>query len=278
MAINFPNSPSVNDTHTFGGKEWIWNGSSWILSTNASNYTLPIATGSALGGVKVGSRLSIDSGTGVLSADVQTSSYGNSDVDTHLNQSNPTSGYVLSWNGSDYAWVAQTTDTNTTTFLGLTDTPSSFTAGKWLKVNAGGTALEEADAPSSQGLSPRGTAAATTATVAAGADINLDITNVAKSYGVLKIHTSHPSWVVLYTSQAARTADSTRSITTDPVPGAGVVAEVITAGDVTQVISPMLCGYNDESTPVTTVYAKVRNETTSSNNITVTLTFVPLEA
>jgi plastocyanin len=33
-------------------------------------------------------------------------SYGNSDVDTHLNQSNPTSGYVLSWNGSDYAWVA----------------------------------------------------------------------------------------------------------------------------------------------------------------------------
>lgn len=34
--------------------------------------------------------------------------YSNSDVDAHLNQSNPTSGYVLSWNGSDYAWVAQT--------------------------------------------------------------------------------------------------------------------------------------------------------------------------
>ena len=36
-----------------------------------------------------------------------TDSYSNSDVDTHLNQSNPTSGHVLSWNGSDYAWVAQ---------------------------------------------------------------------------------------------------------------------------------------------------------------------------
>ena len=36
------------------------------------------------------------------------SSYTNSDVDSHLNQSNPTSGYVLSWNGSDYAWVEQT--------------------------------------------------------------------------------------------------------------------------------------------------------------------------
>jgi hypothetical protein len=34
------------------------------------------------------------------------STYSNSDVDSHLNQSNPTSGYVLSWNGSDYAWVS----------------------------------------------------------------------------------------------------------------------------------------------------------------------------
>jgi hypothetical protein len=31
--------------------------------------------------------------------------YTNSDVDAHLNQTNPTSGYVLSWNGSDYAWI-----------------------------------------------------------------------------------------------------------------------------------------------------------------------------
>ena len=33
--------------------------------------------------------------------------YSNALVDTHLNQSNPTSGYVLSWDGADYAWVAQ---------------------------------------------------------------------------------------------------------------------------------------------------------------------------
>jgi hypothetical protein len=35
-----------------------------------------------------------------------TDGYANTDVDTHLNQSNPTSGFVLSWNGTDYAWVA----------------------------------------------------------------------------------------------------------------------------------------------------------------------------
>ena len=31
--------------------------------------------------------------------------YTNTDVDTHLNQSNPTNGYVLSWTAGDYAWV-----------------------------------------------------------------------------------------------------------------------------------------------------------------------------
>ena len=39
---------------------------------------------------------------------LQNESTLNTGIDTHLNQSNPTSGYVLSWNGSDYAWVANT--------------------------------------------------------------------------------------------------------------------------------------------------------------------------
>ena len=29
MAINFPNSPSVNDTYTANDKTWIWNGTAW---------------------------------------------------------------------------------------------------------------------------------------------------------------------------------------------------------------------------------------------------------
>ena len=48
-----------------------------------------------------------------LANDSQLSSYQttaglNSAIDTHLNQSGPTSGYVLSWDGSDYAWVENT--------------------------------------------------------------------------------------------------------------------------------------------------------------------------
>lgn len=238
MAIDFPTSPSTNDTHTTsGGITYLWDGTSWKAQGTTSQYSLPTASATVLGGIKVGSRLTISSG--VLEADVQG---------------------------------------GTTVFTGLTDTPSSLTAGKWLKVNAGGTAIEETDPPSSAGLSPRGTAQGTSASLAAGASGNLDITNVAKSYGLLKIATSAAAWVTLYTSQTARTNDSARSATTDPVPGSGVVAEVITSGDTTQIISPMLCGYNDESTPVTTVYAKVRNETATATTITVILTFVPLEA
>ena len=238
MAINFPTSPSTNDTHTTsGGTTYLWDGTSWKAQGTTSQYTLPTAASTVLGGIKIGSRLTISSG--VLEADVQG---------------------------------------GTTVFTGLTDTPSSLTAGKWLKVNAGGTAIEETDPPSAQGLSPRGTASGTSASLAAGASGNLDINGVAKSYGILKITTSSAAWVTLYTSQTARTNDTSRAATTDPVPGSGVVAEVITSGDTTQIISPMLCGYNDESTPVTTVYAKVRNETISATTITVTLTFVPLEA
>ena len=38
-----------------------------------------------------------------------TGSYSNSDVDSHLNVSGASSGQILSWNGFDYAWVADQT-------------------------------------------------------------------------------------------------------------------------------------------------------------------------
>lgn len=37
MAINFPDSPSVNDTHTVNGRTWVWDGTAWKLSGTVNN-------------------------------------------------------------------------------------------------------------------------------------------------------------------------------------------------------------------------------------------------
>ena len=120
MAFNFPDSPSNGDQYIVAGNTYTWNGASWD------------ATGSA------GS-----SG----SANIE------NDIDNHLNTSSAAGGEVLSWNGSDYDWVPDQTGSGggSSTFIGLTDTPSSFTASKWLKVNSAGNALEFTDAPSGGG-------------------------------------------------------------------------------------------------------------------------------
>lgn len=47
----------------------------------------------------------IPGGTGTIA--LTSDLYTNSDVDTHLNQSSASTNQVLSWNGSDYAWVNQ---------------------------------------------------------------------------------------------------------------------------------------------------------------------------
>jgi len=99
-----------------------------------------------------------------------------------------------------------------------------------------------------------------------------------KTYALLKIQTSHAAWVTLYTDSASRTADATRSESTDPLPGSGVIAEVITTAATTQIISPGTIGYNNDTTPTGTTYAKVVNKTGAAANITVTLTYVQLEA
>ena len=75
----------------------------------------------------------------------QTTANLNSDIDAHLNQSNPTAGYVLSWNGSDYAWVAQSGgssygDSNVATYLNsnldtniIPDTHTTYDLGSTTK-------------------------------------------------------------------------------------------------------------------------------------------------
>lgn len=160
---------------------------------------------------------------------------------TDVNAGSPTDNQALSWDSSTSKWIPQTVVTDDS----------------------------------------RTTKAGTTASIAKDASGDLNITGF-KSYALLKVVISAPAWVVLYTNDTTRTADDSRAEGTDPTPGSGVIAEVLTttAGASTFVMSPGVIGWNDDGSPSTTIYAKVKNKRSSSgsNAITVTLTVLKLES
>ena len=127
------------------------------------------------------------------------------------------------------------------------------------------------------GLASRGTAAGTTASLANNATGNLTIVGF-KGYVLYKIQTSAGAWVRMYTDSASRTADSSRLQTSDPTPGSGVIAEVITSGAQTIIIGPGTIGFNNESTPTTNIELAVTNLSGSTTTIVVTLTILKIEA
>jgi len=127
------------------------------------------------------------------------------------------------------------------------------------------------------GLTNRLELPVTSGTLSSGATANLTITGY-KTYAILRINVNAAAWVRVYTSTAARTADSSRLQTQDPLPGIGVIAEVITAGSALQLISPGTIGFSSESPATTSIPIAVTNLSGSTASITVTLTIVQLEA
>jgi hypothetical protein len=95
---------------------------------------------------------------------------------------------------------------------------------------------------------------------------------------LLKVQTSAAAWVRIYVSEAARIADATRTEGEDPLPGAGIIAEVITTGAETVLITPGAIGFNDELVVTTNIPCRVTNKSGGDASITVTLTAIQLEA
>lgn len=126
-------------------------------------------------------------------------------------------------------------------------------------------------------LATRASVAATTASLANTVTGNLTITGY-KSYMLLKLQTSAAAWVRIYTDTASRSADSARLEGVDPTPGAGVIAEVITTGAQTILISPGALGFSNETVPDSNIQLAVTNKSGGTTTVTVTLTAVQLEA
>jgi hypothetical protein len=183
------------------------------------------------------------------------------------------SGYLTSY-------TVTASDLNSISIDALSDVDTTTTAPSANDVLTWDGSKWEPAAPTGggggSGLTSRTTANAVASNLADAGSANIDIT-AAKTYALLKIQTSHAAWVTLYTSSAARTADASRLEVTDPQPGSGVIAEVITTDGGTQSITPGTIGWNDDSTPSTNVYVKVVNKSGSTQNLTVTLHFVQLE-
>jgi hypothetical protein len=162
-----------------------------------------------------------------------------SDVDTSTTP--PTNGQSLVWNSTSSKWLPGT-------------------------VSGGGGSLQS-----------RSNISATTASLANAATGNLTITGY-KGYMLYKIQTSAAAWVRIYTDIASRTADGSRLEGVDPAPGAGVIAEVITTGAQTILVSPGALGFSNETSPDTNIQLAVTNKSGGTTTITVTLTVVQLEA
>lgn len=117
----------------------------------------------------------------------------------------------------------------------------------------------------------------TTDSLADAATENLTIVGY-KGYLLYKIQTSAAAWVRIYTDAASRLADAGRSELTDPTPGSGVIAEVITTGAETVVLSPGVFGFSNEGIPSTNIELAVTNKSGATTTITVSLTVLQLEA
>ena len=66
------------------------------------------------------------------------SSYTNANVDTHLNTGSASTNQVLSWDGSDYDWVAQSSG-GATSLLNLSDVGSDGSSGQVLTTDGSGS-------------------------------------------------------------------------------------------------------------------------------------------
>jgi len=74
--------------------------------------------------------------------------YADGDVDSHLNKGSAATGQVLSWNGTDYAWVASS----------ATDTDTTYTAGTGIALTGTVFSLDTTSSPTFAGLTLNGAA------------------------------------------------------------------------------------------------------------------------
>ena len=309
MAINFPSTAGQptngSYTYTVAGITYSWDGSSWAAAgagASATDTSLFSVSTNPAGTAALSYNNNSGSFTytppdlsGYLTSEADTLSTilgrgntsGANDIEIADNQAiklgasfdlqiyhTSTAGSNIRENGFGPLNIWGT-DVNILDSTGTESKATFLTGGACTLSFSGATKFQ----PTSSGATITGalTAGGNTypTTIASGAAANVSI-STAKGFALYSIQTSHAAWVTLYTDTTSRTADAGRLETTDPTPGSGVLAEVITTGAVTQLITPGTICFN--SSPTATTYAKVVNKSGSTTNVQVILTYVQIEA
>ena len=164
--------------------------------------------------------------------------YSNSNVDTHLNTSTASDDEVLSWTGTDYAWVAQSGGSSSRG--SLSQSTGSIGAGTTTNITITGH--------KSYMLQKISTSHA--------AWIRIYTDTASRTADESREHTTDPL----------------------PGSGVIAEVRTTTSGISTFIMSPGVMGWNDDSTPGNNIYARVTNNESGSSDITVTLTAVQLES
>lgn len=203
-------------------------------------------------------------------------------ADTHAGGSQPVNASM--------GWFAMTIGSNggfTAPFTPLPSPPTGIT-GVPFGLNALSDVVTDSPAPATNqalvwsgtnwvpgnptvGGTGRAQAFATTPSIGVNAGHILTITGVGRVGVMIRLKVDGIAWLTVYTDIAAATADSGRSITTDPSPGSGVVAEAISTNTDWIKVTPAVGYFNLETPTVDALYVRVVNKDTAARAFRVDL-------
>jgi hypothetical protein len=196
------------------------------------------------------------------------------------------SGAVTITDGSGWQNIQNTSDgTNAQTFFSEYQVVTSentytgtATSGTATTYGMGVVSLRSAITSSSPNAA---IASFSTGSLSSGSSTTGTVT-MAKMFALMHVQVSAAARLRLYINSAARTSDSSRSNQVPPTPGtqSGIITDLYldTSDKWTWQMTPPAIGYNWDATQSTTIYWAVENIGTTSEDITVDLTYVPMES
>lgn len=131
--------------------------------------------------------------------------------------------------------------------------------------------------PPDQGIKSRTLVTGTTAVLANNSPGSVEIESFP-TYALISVHLSHPSRCRIYSDNTSRANDAGRSIGSDPTPGSGLIAEVVSIqNNYQQKVTPFVVGGNLDTPVGSTMYLSVTNLSGATRAIVVTITLLQLE-